>query len=125
MHVAQSPPPRRGYLDWLRGLAGVIMIEAHILDSWTRLDQRDSSLFGASIIVGGFGAPLFLFLAGVAVSLSAGSKFRRLDSRSPGDSGSAPSAAGPTVSSHPVLLSITGVRPFSRPGSQTCLNLIP
>ena len=28
-------------------------------------------------IVGGFGAPLFLFLAGVAVPLSAGSKFRR------------------------------------------------
>ena len=27
------------------------------------------------MILGGFGAPLFLFLAGVSVSLSAGSKF--------------------------------------------------
>src|SRR5262249_7448715 len=30
-----------------------------------------------SMIVGGFGAPLFLFLAGISVSLSAGSKLRR------------------------------------------------
>jgi uncharacterized membrane protein len=68
---------RRGYLDWLRGLAVLVMIEAHVLDSWTRLDHRDSGLFGASMILGGFGAPLFLFLAGVSVSLSAGSKVRR------------------------------------------------
>ena len=31
---------RRGYLDWLRGLAVLIMIEAHVIDSWTRLDAR-------------------------------------------------------------------------------------
>ncbi|HJR60094.1 MAG TPA: heparan-alpha-glucosaminide N-acetyltransferase domain-containing protein [Vicinamibacterales bacterium] len=68
---------RRGYLDWLRGLAVLIMIEAHILDSWTRLEDRQSMLFGWSMIAGGFGAPLFLFLAGVSVALSAGSKLRR------------------------------------------------
>jgi uncharacterized membrane protein len=72
-----APPIRRGYLDWLRGLAVLVMIEAHVLDSWTRLDQRDSTAFGWSMIAGGFGAPLFLFLAGVSVSLSAGSKLRR------------------------------------------------
>ena len=72
---------RRGYLDWLRGLAVLVMIEAHLLDSWTRLDERASSLFVASMILGGFGAPLFLFLAGVAVPLSAGSKFRRTSNR--------------------------------------------
>lgn len=68
---------RRGYLDWLRGVAVLIMIETHVLDSWTRLDERNSDFFAWSMIVGGFGAPLFLFLAGVSVSLSAGSKFRR------------------------------------------------
>jgi uncharacterized membrane protein len=31
---------RRGYLDWVRGLAVLIMIQAHVLDSWTRLDAR-------------------------------------------------------------------------------------
>ena len=68
---------RRGYLDWLRGLAVLIMIEAHILDSWTRLEDRSSSVYGWSMIAGGFGAPLFLFLAGVSCALSAGSKARR------------------------------------------------
>jgi uncharacterized membrane protein len=76
-----APPQRRGYLDWLRGLAVLVMIEAHILDSWTRFDQRESTVYGWSMILGGFGAPLFLFLAGVAVALSAGSKFRRAGDR--------------------------------------------
>jgi uncharacterized membrane protein len=68
---------RRGYLDWLRGLAVLIMIEAHVLDAWTRLDERGYLLYRIAMIVAGFGAPLFLFLAGVSVSLSAGSKLRR------------------------------------------------
>ena len=68
---------RRGYLDWLRGLAVLIMFEGHILDSWTRLDGRGSSIYGWAMILGGFGAPLFLLLAGVSVALSAGSKMRR------------------------------------------------
>ena len=68
---------RRGYLDLLRGLAVLIMIEAHVLDSWTRFPDRQTRQFAYAMILGGFGAPLFLFLAGVTVSLSAGSKFRR------------------------------------------------
>ena len=27
---------RRGYIDWLRGISVLIMIEAHTLDAWTR-----------------------------------------------------------------------------------------
>jgi uncharacterized membrane protein len=61
----------------LRGVAVLIMIEAHVIDSWTRAADRQSRAFGHSLILGGFGAPLFLFLAGVAVSMSAGSKQRR------------------------------------------------
>jgi uncharacterized membrane protein len=68
---------RREYLDALRGLAVIIMIEAHLFDSWTRVPDRQTRQFAYSMILGGFGAPLFLFLAGVAVPLSAGSKFRR------------------------------------------------
>jgi uncharacterized membrane protein len=68
---------RRPYLDLVRGWAVLIMIEAHVIDSWTRASDRSSDWFGWSLIVGGFGAPLFLFLAGIAVSLSAGSKVRR------------------------------------------------
>ena len=68
---------RRGYLDLLRGLAVLIMIEAHVLDSWTRFPDRQTRQFAYAMVLGGFGAPLFLFLAGVAVPLSAGAKFRR------------------------------------------------
>jgi uncharacterized membrane protein len=74
---------RRGYLDWVRGLAVLIMIQAHVLDSWTRLDARGSWQFLWAIVVAGFGAPMFLFLAGVSVALSAGSKQRRTGERQP------------------------------------------
>ena len=61
----------------LRGVAVLIMIEAHVIDAWTRAADRATTAFGQSLILGGFGAPLFLFLAGAAVVLSAGSKARR------------------------------------------------
>ncbi len=72
-----SAPARRTYLDVLRGVAVLVMIEAHVIDSWTRAADRQTRGFGHSLILGGFGAPLFLFLAGVAVAMSAGSKLRR------------------------------------------------
>ena len=68
---------RRGYLDWLRGLSVLIMIEAHTLDAWTRLDARHNSTYGWAMIVGGFAAPGFMFLAGIALALAAGSRLRR------------------------------------------------
>src|SRR6266550_2137403 len=74
-------PGRRTYLDVLRGVAVLVMIEAHVIDSWTRAADRQSRGFGESLILGGFGAPLFLFLAGVAVAISAGSKARRSGDR--------------------------------------------
>jgi uncharacterized membrane protein len=68
---------RRGYIDWLRGILVLIMIEAHTLDAWTRLDARQNAAYGWAMIVGGFGAPGFLFLAGIALALAAGSRIRR------------------------------------------------
>jgi len=53
------------------------MIEAHTLDAWTRLDARQSGMYGWAMIVGGFCAPGFLFLAGIALALAAGSRVRR------------------------------------------------
>jgi len=68
---------RRPYLDWLRGVAVLIMIEAHTLDSWTRVADRQSSWYEKAIILAGFGAPLFLFLAGVALMPAPGSRIRQ------------------------------------------------
>jgi uncharacterized membrane protein len=69
---------RRGYLDWLRGIAVLIMIEAHTLDSWTRAEDRSQPAYGWSMVLGGFGAPIFLFLAGVAIALAGGSRLRKV-----------------------------------------------
>jgi uncharacterized membrane protein len=68
---------RRAYLDWLRGVAVLIMIEAHTLDSWTRVADRARGAYKWAIVVGGFGAPIFLFLAGIALALAAGSRIRK------------------------------------------------
>jgi uncharacterized membrane protein len=57
------------------------MIQAHVLDSWTRIDARGSWQFAWAMIIAGFAAPMFLFLAGVSVALSAGSKLRRSGDR--------------------------------------------
>jgi uncharacterized membrane protein len=86
-----APARRRTYLDVLRGVAVLIMMEAHVLDSWTRAADRGTRAFGQALILGGFAAPLFLFLAGVAVAMSAGTKARRS-----GD----PSAAARAVQKH-------------------------
>ena len=72
-----SSTARHAYLDWARGVAVLIMIEAHVLDAWTQAEDRSRPLFGYAMILGGFGAPLFLFLAGLAAVLSAESKLRR------------------------------------------------
>ena len=74
---ATARPGRRGYLDWIRGVAVLIMIEAHLIDSWTAAVDRPTHAFSNAMILGGFGAPLFLLLAGVAVAMSAGSTARR------------------------------------------------
>jgi uncharacterized membrane protein len=75
---------RHVYLDQVRGLAVLIMIEAHVLDSWTRASDRAHPGFGYAMMLGGMGAPLFLFLAGVAVALSAQSKFRKTGDQTAG-----------------------------------------
>ena len=68
---------RRGYLDWLRGIAVLIMIEAHALDAFTRLDARSHPWYGPLMVLAGFGAPMFLFLAGLALALASGARQRK------------------------------------------------
>ena len=62
---------RRVYVDWARGIAVLLMIEAHTVDAWTRLDVRHTKAFRDATVLGGFAAPLFLWLAGLAVVLAA------------------------------------------------------
>ena len=68
---------RLGYLDWLRGVTVLVMIQAHTFDAWTRPDEKARELYGWLMVLGGMAAPAFLFMAGVAVALAAGSHLRR------------------------------------------------
>jgi len=57
------------------------MIEAHTLDAWTRASDRLSTAFQRAMVLAGFAAPLFLWLAGLAVVLAAEAAVRRGRSR--------------------------------------------
>jgi len=70
-------PARRQYIDWLRGIAVLVMIEWHSVDAWTADPERSRPVFGLLAYIGGWAAPLFLFLAGVAVPLAATAYARR------------------------------------------------
>jgi len=78
---------RKNYIDWARGLAVLIMIEAHVLDSWTLRSARGSYAFGYLNLLGGFAAPLFLWLAGLGLVLSAERALLRTGDRGTAASG--------------------------------------
>jgi len=53
------------------------MIEAHTIDSWTAQPWRTIDAYWYGQLIAGMSAPLFLFLAGVSVSMASGSRVRR------------------------------------------------
>ena len=72
---------RRAYIDWARGIAVLLMIEAHTTDAWTRPLSKQTIGFRNAAVLGGFAAPMFLFLAGVGVVLAATRVVERTSSR--------------------------------------------
>jgi len=60
------------------------MIEAHTVDAWTRFADRKTIAFRDATILGGFAAPLFLWLAGIGLVLSATRAAERRGSRAAG-----------------------------------------
>jgi uncharacterized membrane protein len=68
---------RLTHIDWMRGLACLLMFQTHCYDSWLSPAARKGSFFGWSQLIGTLPAPLFLFLAGVAVALVIDRKQRR------------------------------------------------
>jgi len=60
---------RLAYIDWMRGLACLLMFQTHCYDSWLRPELHRSKLYGLSQLGGTLPAPLFIFLAGVSFAL--------------------------------------------------------
>ncbi|MGB6235016.1 MAG: heparan-alpha-glucosaminide N-acetyltransferase domain-containing protein, partial [Candidatus Acidiferrales bacterium] len=60
---------RIAYIDWMRGLACLMMFQTHCYDSWLGSAARKTSFFRWSQLGGTLPAPLFLFLAGISFAL--------------------------------------------------------
>src|SRR5438128_2489116 len=60
---------RLQYIDWLRGLAVVLMIQVHATNSF--LDERFQGTvwYDLSQFLGGLAAPLFLFTSGISIAI--------------------------------------------------------
>ncbi|MDP9268827.1 MAG: DUF1624 domain-containing protein [Acidobacteriota bacterium] len=64
-----GPQQRLAYIDWMRGLACVLMFQTHAYDAWLSPEARKTTFFMWSQLLGTFPAPLFLFLAGISFAL--------------------------------------------------------
>ena len=64
-----SSPSRLAYIDWMRGLACVLMFQTHCYDAWLNPESRKTTFFMWSQLGGTLPAPLFLFLAGISFAL--------------------------------------------------------
>jgi uncharacterized membrane protein len=60
---------RLAWIDWMRGLACVLMFQTHCYDAWLGGDARNGGFLKGSQILGTLPAPLFLFLAGISFAL--------------------------------------------------------
>ena len=73
----KSTSQRLGYLDWVRGLAAVVMLQGHVFDSFLRTDLRDGGPFTMSQFAGGMPPAVFLFLLGVTFAFLMDSQERK------------------------------------------------
>src|SRR5208283_2223579 len=68
MPPSDAGKSRLAYIDWMRGLACLLMFQTHCYDSWLGGAARQSTFFMYSQLGGTFPAPLFLFLAVISVA---------------------------------------------------------
>src|ERR1700740_1983134 len=60
---------RLASIDWMDGLACLLMFQTHFYDAWLGGEARKGRFFMYSQLGGTFPAPLFLFLAGISFAL--------------------------------------------------------
>jgi uncharacterized membrane protein len=66
------------YLDWLRGIAAVIMLQGHVFHSFLRTDlRRPGGAYDLSQFAGGMPPAVFLFLLGVTYAFLMDSQERK------------------------------------------------
>lgn len=73
----KPPSQRLAYLDWMRGLAAITMLQGHVFHSFLRDDLRTGGPYIASQFVGGMPPAVFLFLLGVTFAFMMDSQERK------------------------------------------------
>jgi hypothetical protein len=68
---------RLEYLDWLRGLGAIIMLQGHVFDSFMKPELRPGGAWVLSQFAGGMPPAIFLFLTGVTLAFLMDSSERR------------------------------------------------
>src|SRR5512141_1627161 len=63
------PRHRIVFLDWLRGLAAIVMLQGHTFNSFMAPERRDHAVYLLSQFFGGQAAAIFLFLTGITFGL--------------------------------------------------------
>src|ERR1700733_13640162 len=69
MAIASPTKQRVAYIDWLRGLACVVMFQTHCYDSWLGGAASDGKFLQWSHLGGTLPAPLFFFLAVISSAM--------------------------------------------------------
>jgi hypothetical protein len=59
---------RLEYLDWVRGMGALIMLQGHVFDSFLKNDLRGGAPYMLSQFAGGMPPAIFLFLTGVTLA---------------------------------------------------------
>jgi uncharacterized membrane protein len=73
----KPPSQRLLYLDWVRGIAAVIMLQGHVFQSFLRDDLRNGGPYMWSQFAGGMPPAVFLFLLGVTFAFLMDSQERK------------------------------------------------
>jgi uncharacterized membrane protein len=68
---------RLEYLDWVRGLGAIIMLNGHVWHSYLKPELRTSGIYNLTQFIGGMPPALFLFLTGVTLAFLMDSTERR------------------------------------------------
>jgi uncharacterized membrane protein len=64
-----KPRARIESVDWLRGLAVVLMIQTHLYDAWCNAAAKATEVYAWSRYLGGLPSRMFLLLVGVAMAI--------------------------------------------------------
>jgi fucose 4-O-acetylase-like acetyltransferase len=68
---------RLEYLDWVRGIGAIIMLNGHVWHSYLKPELKSSGVYNLTQFIGGMPPALFLFLTGITLAFLMDSTQRR------------------------------------------------